>query len=61
MEMYNGEQISSFELVIKFLKENKLDFRGLITHRFKLDDYKNALTEISKKAESGTIKAVFEH
>jgi len=61
MENYNGEQMSSFELVIKFLKENKLDFTGLITHRYKLDDYKNALTEISKKSESGTIKAVFEH
>jgi threonine dehydrogenase-like Zn-dependent dehydrogenase len=61
METYDGEKISSFELVIKFLKEKKIDFNGLITHRFTLSDYKKALTEISKKGESGAIKAVFEH
>ncbi len=60
MENYDGEQISSFDLVIKLLKEKKIDFHGLITHRFRLDDYKNALTHVTQKAESKAIKAVFE-
>ncbi len=60
MENYKGEKISSFELVIELLKRKTINFDGLITHRFKLDDYKKALTAVSKKSDSSVIKAVFE-
>jgi threonine dehydrogenase-like Zn-dependent dehydrogenase len=60
MENYNGEKISTFDLVIQFLQEKKLDFSGLITHRYRLEDYRQALTDVSHKATAKTIKAVFE-
>lgn len=60
MEMYRGENISSFSLVIQLLLEKKLDFRGLVTHRYRLEEYRQALTAVSKKADSRIIKAVFQ-
>jgi len=60
MENYNGEQISTFDLIIKFLQENKLDLNGLITHRFKLENYSKALKLVTNKKQHQVIKAVFE-
>lgn len=60
MEIYDGEQISTFELVIKLLKEERLNLNNLITHRFKLRDYRLALEAVTNKRNSHVIKAVFD-
>jgi 2-desacetyl-2-hydroxyethyl bacteriochlorophyllide A dehydrogenase len=60
MESYEGEKISSFNLVIELLKTKKLKLEGLVTHRFKLEDYCKALETTTHKKESKVVKAVFD-
>lgn len=56
----NEKPISTFAFVIKLLQAQQLSLDGLITHRFRLEDYQRALTIVTKKSESHVIKAVFE-
>ena len=37
-----------------------VDLDWLVTHRFKLEEYKRAFTMLGKRGESQAIKAVFE-
>ena len=55
MENFNGEQISTFDLVIKLLKENKLQLDNLITHRFQLKNHKKALKIVTNKKQNQVI------
>ena len=60
METYNGERIQSFDLVVKLLKECKLNLNGFITHRFKMSEYKKGFTQCLRKPHE-TIKVVLEN
>lgn len=60
METYNGERIQSFDLVVKLLKEGKLNLNGFITHRFKMSEYKKGFTQCLRKPHE-TIKVVLEN
>ena len=60
METYNGEKIQSFDLVVKLLKECKLNLNGFITHRFKMSEYKKGFTQCLRKPHE-TIKVVLEN
>ncbi|NLD88305.1 MAG: alcohol dehydrogenase catalytic domain-containing protein [Clostridiales bacterium] len=59
MELYNGEKLSSFELAKRLYDGGTLDFSGLITHRFPLEDYKKAFRTVIEH-KSGVIKAVID-
>lgn len=59
MEEYEGRKISTFDLVIELIQQGRLSLEGFITHRFKLEDYKEAFyTMLNKPAE--VIKVVLE-
>lgn len=60
MEEYQGEKIQSFDLVIKLLKEKKIDLNHFITQRFNLKDYKKGFTQILRHP-SETIKVVLKN
>lgn len=60
IESFRGEQISSMEVAMRLLAEGAVDLDPLVTHRFALDDYAEALTTVTAKGASGVIKAVFE-
>jgi len=60
MEIYDGERISTFDLVIRLIKEKRLNLNSLVTHRFRLRDYRKALETVTNKRNSHVIKAVFE-
>jgi threonine dehydrogenase-like Zn-dependent dehydrogenase len=57
---WHGERVSDFDLVVRFLHEGKLDFHGLITHRFPLDAYREAIAIARGKRRSGAIKVIFD-
>lgn len=57
MENQNRERIQSFDLVVKLLKEGKLNFDGFITHKFKMSEYKKDFTQCLRHP-SETIKVV---
>ena len=59
MEEVNGEKITSFELVMRLMKEKKITTKGFITHRFKLDNYKEAFKLLIENPRD-TVKVVLE-
>lgn len=60
MEEWQGEQITTMELALRLMAEGKVDLAPLVTHRFRLDDYREALEIVTAKGSSGVIKAVFD-
>ena len=58
-ENYMGENISSFDLAIRMIREGKVNLKGLVTHKFPLSQYKQAFKMFRKKEEP-LVKVVFE-
>jgi len=61
MEEWEGERLSTFELIVKWLREGKLNFDGFITHRFPLSEYRRALMTAIDQRRTHAIKVVFDH
>jgi len=61
VEEWEGQRILTFELIIKWLQEGKLNFDGIITHRFPLSHYREALLTALDQPRTHAIKVVFEH
>lgn len=59
MEQWNGESISTFDLVSRLILEKKLDLSGMITHRFALSEYREAMKVLLNRRGSGVIKGAF--
>ncbi len=60
-EDWQGERVSTFDLVVRLLKEGKLNFDGFITHRFPLSQYREAFLTAMDQARSHAIKVIFDH
>jgi threonine dehydrogenase-like Zn-dependent dehydrogenase len=58
-ESYGGERIRTFQLALNLMAEGKVDLAPLVTHKFKLDEYKRALPTVANKGKSQVIRAVF--
>ena len=58
-ESYGGERIRTFQLALNLMAGGKIDLTPLVTHRFRLEDYKRALAAVANKGRSGVVKAVF--
>jgi len=59
-EEYECRRISTFDMVIELLRSGRYDVEGLITHRFRLEDYRSAIRAASDKAKSGAVKVTLE-
>ncbi|HEX4205746.1 MAG TPA: alcohol dehydrogenase catalytic domain-containing protein [Ktedonobacteraceae bacterium] len=55
------EQRSTFDLVQRYMQQGKLHPEQLITHRFALNNYRDALLTAMNKAQSQSIKTVFDY
>ena len=58
-ESYEGERIRTFQLALNLMAGGKVDLAPLVTHRFRLEDYKQALAAVANKGRSEVIKAAF--
>ena len=58
-ESYRGERIRTFQLALNLMAGGKVDLTPLVTHRFRLEDYKRALAAVANKGRSEVVKAVF--
>jgi len=61
IEQYDGRAMHTYEIVIELIRERKLDLSGLLTHRFRIDRYREAMAALANRAGSGAIKVAFEH
>jgi threonine dehydrogenase-like Zn-dependent dehydrogenase len=57
---WRGERKPSFEWVVQLMREGKLCAEGLITHRFPLRDYKQAIETSISKSAAKPIKVIFD-
>jgi L-iditol 2-dehydrogenase len=60
IEGWQGDEISTMALALRLMAEKKVDLGSLVTHRFALDDYREAFSTVTSKGNSGVIKAVFD-
>jgi len=58
---WQGERLSTFDLVVRLLREGKLNFDGFITHRFPLSQYRQAFQTAMDQARSHCLKVIFDH
>ncbi|MHC1590864.1 MAG: zinc-dependent alcohol dehydrogenase [Candidatus Helarchaeales archaeon] len=59
-ETYNGERIRCYQLVLNWMKDGKLDLSPLLTHKFPLEQFKQAIKAVTHKSKSKLIKGAFE-
>jgi len=59
-EPWRGESRHTYDLVIDLMRQGKLSVDGLITHRFPLSQWHQAVRTASDK-RNGTIKVVFDY
>lgn len=58
-ETYLGEPTTTYKTAIKLLEEGKVSLDPLLTHRFRLEDYKKAVQANLYKSQMQMIKSVF--
>ena len=61
MEVFRGEQMSSFDVALTLYREGKLDFTGFVTHTFPMEDYQKAIETFYKKGEKKVVKIALVH
>ena len=59
-ENFEGESLHAMEIYLRLLAQRRLDPAKLITHRFRLDQYRDAFIAGRYKEKHRTIKAVFD-
>lgn len=60
-EDWEGERISTFNLVVRLVREGKLNLDGFVTHRFPLARYRDAITTAVEQDRTHAIKVVFDY
>ncbi|MGB2695333.1 MAG: alcohol dehydrogenase catalytic domain-containing protein [Dehalococcoidia bacterium] len=58
VETFEGRRMHAMEVYFE-LAQRGLDVTPIITHRFPLDEYKQALLALRRKGKSGAVKALF--
>jgi len=61
MNTWGGVTKHTFEWVYDFFEAGKFDIDGLITHRFPMADYKEAIRAATSKGKEKSIKVMFQH
>lgn len=59
METVQVRRVRTFQLALEWMTEGKLDLTPMVTHRFRLDDYKRALAITADKDQHRVVKSVF--
>ncbi|MGD8902644.1 MAG: zinc-binding dehydrogenase, partial [Anaerolineae bacterium] len=59
MEDHQGHRMRTYEVGLELMAQNKLDLSPLLTHRFKLSEYKQAFRTLADRGRSRALKAVF--
>jgi L-iditol 2-dehydrogenase len=57
---FEGQTRNTMRLGVDLLGSGRVDLAPLVTHRFRLDDYANALTTATSRGRNNVIRAVFE-
>lgn len=58
-EVYNGTKMTTYQVALELLKSGKLSLNKLLTHKFKLEDYKKAIETNLSIGANKLIKSCF--
>ena len=58
-EVFNGEQVRTFELAIRLMKEKVVDLQRLVGARYPLSHYPEAIHSALRTGESKAVKTIF--
>lgn len=58
-ETFQGRRVQAFQLALEWMAEGKIDLASMVTHRFRLDDYRRALAATAAKGRRQVVKSVF--
>ena len=59
-ETYEGRRIGTYQLTQEFILAGKIKASRLLTHRFRLDEYRRALTTAMQKDKHEAVKVAFD-
>lgn len=59
-EQFQGKTWRTYDLAIELLSSGKADLGWMVSRKYKLSDYKQALGDLAQKGSQGIIKAAFE-
>jgi threonine dehydrogenase-like Zn-dependent dehydrogenase len=59
-EEYKGKACKTYDLAIDLMEKGKVDLGWMVSRKYDLKDYKQALADLAKKGSEGIIKAAFE-
>ncbi len=60
VDEWSGQKVRTLELVLRWMEQKRLDLSGLVTHRFPISRYAEALHTALGKARVRAFKVVFE-
>ncbi len=58
-EELNGERLSTFSVALDLMNQGKVNLEWMVTHIFRLDEYKQAFETLTRRGNHQTIKAAF--
>jgi threonine dehydrogenase-like Zn-dependent dehydrogenase len=59
-EKWQGQTRRTYDIALELMAEGKVDLGWMVSHRYRLEEYKRALKEIGDKKKHKIIKAVFD-
>ncbi len=60
VEEFEGRRRHAMEIYLDLVRSGRIDVTPILTHRFRLDDYRNAFLACGEQRESGAIKVLFD-
>ena len=60
LERFEGRTAHAFEHYFDLLTAGRIDLDGLLTHRFRLEEWREAFTSIVRQGDTGAIKVAFD-
>jgi L-iditol 2-dehydrogenase len=57
---YQGKKMRTLQIAIELMRNEKVDLSPLVTHRFPLENYREALQTVVNKGKGSIMKVVFE-
>jgi L-iditol 2-dehydrogenase len=57
---YQGKKMRTLQIAIELMRNEKVDLSPLVTHRFPLENYRDALQMVVNKGKGSIMKVVFE-
>jgi threonine dehydrogenase-like Zn-dependent dehydrogenase len=59
MEEFEGVRKHAIEHYLSLVQDGRIDLTSMVTHRYPLENWWDALKALSRPAESGVVKATF--